>query len=568
MAPGRIAVGLGALAGVALAGYLGTAVAFAGEVPRGGHVAGVDVGGLDRDAAVAKVRAAAQQGAPLTLRAGDRTATLDRVTAGLVVDADRAVDDLVGPALHPVTVWDHLTGVGATGDSGVDTAKLRAAVTGAKAALDVPAKDGGLTFASGGAQPVAPVVGRAVDVDGAVRVVHDRWLTATGPIDVPAAEQQPQVHADEVERAVSEIGRPATSGPLPVKVGGTTVSLPVKAVVPALGTTLGEDGRLALTVDGAKLSAALFAAEPTIGKKPKDAKIVLSGGKPKIVPAVDGVTVDATKLGAAAATALVATDPATRTVVAPVTKKEPDLTTEEAKALGVKERTSTWTTVLTSNAGRTENLRIAARTVNGTLVLPGETFSLNAVLGKRTPEKGYNPAPAISGGRLVQDYGGGVSQMATTIFNNVFFTGLEDIYHKPHSFYISRYPEGREATVNWPTVDLKWRNDSKYAVLTQAWVDTKVHVSFWSTKTWDIEATKSARSNFRAPKTIYDPRPGCVPQDANGGFDVSVGRIFKKDGKVVKRETFRTTYIAEDKVICGPKPGAAPKPSASTPPPR
>jgi vancomycin resistance protein YoaR len=230
------------------------------------------------------------------------------------------------------------------------------------------------------------------------------------------------------------------------------------------------------------------------------------------------------------------------------------MTTQQVAALGIVERTSTFATNLTSNAGRTENLRIAARTVNNTIVLPGETFSLNGVLGERTPEKGYNSAPAINGGRLVMDYGGGVSQMATTIFNNVFFTGLKDVYHKPHSFYISRYPEGREATVNWDTVDLKWTNDSPYGVLIQAWVDDQVHVSFWSTKVWDIESVTGPRTNFRTPQTVYDESDGCVAQDANGGFDVQVTRIFKKAGKEVRRETFSTTYIAEDRVVCGPDP--------------
>jgi vancomycin resistance protein YoaR len=265
--------------------------------------------------------------------------------------------------------------------------------------------------------------------------------------------------------------------------------------------------------------------------------------------------VDAAELAAAALPAL--TDQA-RTAVVKTAVKEPDLTTAEAQKLGVKEQISTFSTILTANAGRTENLRIAARTVNGTLVLPGETFSLNGVLGKRTPEKGYNQAPAISGGRLVNDYGGGVSQMATTIFNNVFFSGLEDIYHKPHSFYISRYPEGREATVNYPTVDLKWRNDSDTAVLIKANVTSTVNVTFYGTKTWDITASKSGRSNFRTPKTVYDDQPGCVSQGANGGFDVSVGRTFRKPGSktVVKKETFHAVYNAEDRIVCGPKPGA------------
>ncbi len=561
----RLGLVVGGVLGVVVAAYVGAGAAFAGEVPRGGHVAGVQVGGLDRDSAVAKVRsAAAGQGAPLTLEAGARRATVDRAAAGLTVDAAKAVDDLVGPAFSPATLWRHVAGTGGSRDNGIDPARLTAAVTAAAASsLDVAPEDGGLRFTPTGAAAVEPVVGQKVDVPAAVAAVRRSWLTASGAIEVPVTTAEPKVGRAEVDRALAEIGTPALAGPLPVVVGDRTVTLPATAVAPALSTTVGTDGRLALAVDGSALAAALLRSDPEIGTKPKNAQVVLSAGRPKIVPAVDGVSIDADKLGTSAATALTATDAAARTVTAPVVRTEPELTTAEAKKLGVTEKTSTFATNLTPNPGRTENLRIAARTVNGTLVLPGETFSLNGVLGRRTAAKGYNPAPAISGGRLVKDYGGGVSQMATTIFNNVFFTGLEDVYHKPHSFYISRYPEGREATVNWPTVDLKWRNDSPYAVLIQAWVDTRVHVTFWSTKTYEIEATKGPRSNFRSPKTVYDGSTGCVPQDAGGGFDVTVGRIFKKDGRVVKRETFRTSYIAEDKVICAPRPDPRPSPTAT-----
>jgi hypothetical protein len=88
--------------------------------------------------------------------------------------------------------------------------------------------------------------------------------------------------------------------------------------------------------------------------------------------------------------------------------------------------------------------------------------------------------------------------------------------------------------------------------------DHPVNVTFYGTKTWDITATRSGRSNFRTPKTVYDDQPGCVSQGANGGFDVSVGREFRKPGSktLVKKETFNAVYNAEDQIICGPKPGA------------
>ena len=146
--------------------------------------------------------------------------------------------------------------------------------------------------------------------------------------------------------------------------------------------------------------------------------------------------------------------------------------------------------------------------------------------------------------------------MATTLFNAMFFAGLEDVEHKPHSFYISRYPEGREATVNYPTVDLKFRNDSPYGVLMETWVaDGQVHARFWSTKVWDeIQAGKSERSNYRTPTTIYDPSPECVSQAAQSGFDVTVTRTFVRAGVAERTEEFNTRYIAEDRVICAAQP--------------
>jgi vancomycin resistance protein YoaR len=129
--------------------------------------------------------------------------------------------------------------------------------------------------------------------------------------------------------------------------------------------------------------------------------------------------------------------------------------------------------------------------LNGTLVRPGERFSLNGRLGRRTPAKGYLPAPVINGGRLVKGYGGGVSQVSTTTFNAAFFAGVRIEQHTPHSFYISRYPEGREATVSWPDVDQVWTNDTGFGILIRAQISgNDLTVTFLGTKVWDVEAVK------------------------------------------------------------------------------
>ena len=144
---------------------------------------------------------------------------------------------------------------------------------------------------------------------------------------------------------------------------------------------------------------------------------------------------------------------------------EPEFTTEDAKALGIKKEVSKFTTYFPYAEYRNINIGRAAELVDGTIVRPGETFSLNGTVGERTAENGFVKGFVISNGIFKEDFGGGVSQMATTMFNAAFFAGMTDVQHKPHSFYIDRYPVGREATVAWPTVDLQWRNDTPYGVL-------------------------------------------------------------------------------------------------------
>ena len=535
--------------------YAAAAWAASGGVARDTTVAGVDVGGLDRDAAISRLdEAAAAAEEPAPVKAGDKTATVDLTAAGLGIDTEATVDDLVGFSLSPASLWRHVTGGGEReAVETTDTARLDAALDGLADKVRVPSKDAAVRF--DGTEPtVTPaVVGADLDKAAAADTLRATWLGGTRPIVLPVTETQPKVTQAAAETALRDVATPAVAGPLEVVVGAKTVSLPPAKVVPSLSLVPDDAGTLGLKVDGAKLREAVLTAAPEIGVVPKDARIELRNGRPVVVPAVAGVTIDATALAEAARPALAAADRERRATVETAVR-EPELTTAEAQKLGVKEQVSTFATNLTSDSRRTENLRIAARTVNGTLVMPGETFSLNGVLGERTPAKGYNQAPAISGGRLVRDFGGGVSQMATTIFNNVFFAGLDDVYHKPHSFYISRYPEGREATVNWPS--RRPQVEERLAVRRPG---PGVGGRPGARQLLEHEGLGHRGQQERPlelPVAGDHPRrqPGLRRAGGERRFDVSVRRIFKKNGAVVKTETFNTTYIAEDKVICGPKP--------------
>jgi vancomycin resistance protein YoaR len=200
------------------------------------------------------------------------------------------------------------------------------------------------------------------------------------------------------------------------------------------------------------------------------------GERVVIVPSRPGSRIDVERLARR-----LAERPALRRVAARPTPVRPSRTTADARALGIRRRISTFTTGFSCCQPRVTNIRLAARTITGTIVPAGGTFSLNQVLGERTTARGYQAAPQINAGRLEDAVGGGVSQVATTVYNAAFFGGMELVQHTPHEFYISRYPAGREATVSWGGPELVFRNDWPAAVLVQATTtDTSITVSLYS----------------------------------------------------------------------------------------
>jgi vancomycin resistance protein YoaR len=187
----------------------------------------------------------------------------------------------------------------------------------------------------------------------------------------------------------------------------------------------------------------------------------------------------------------------------------------------------TFTTRFTCCEPRVTNIRLIARTVDGTVVMPGEQLSLNGLVGPRTRAKGYVEAPFISGGQLSTDVGGGVSQFATTMFNAVFFAGLRLDDHKAHSFSISRYPPGREATVNYPGIDLAWTNDTDTAVLVRtATTGTSVTVAVYG------------RDDGRTVTGTTE----VLETDSGRGFSTRVRRTVEVPGRAAQVETISTRY--------------------------
>jgi vancomycin resistance protein YoaR len=533
-------------------GYVGGAAFLGQRVPAHATVAGVPVGGKTPEAAEAAVRSATKDRAadPVTMRAESATATLDPAKSGLSVNFPATMAGLTGFSLDPRDLWSHLTGsVDRPLVTDVDEAKLTDAVKKAAAPLEIAVAEGSISLAGGVVTVKQPVIGRTVDAAKTAQTIAKAWPT-TAPISATTTDVQPTVSADEIARVKTEFADKAMSGPVTVVVGDKSVALTPKTLGSAITLAADDKGTITPAYDEAKLVAAVHAAatEAGIERRARDAEAVFEGGQPTVRPSATGVAISDDGLAKAIVAALTGTS---RTVTATTTTTQPKLTTEQVKATLPKEQISTFTTYYGYAPGRVDNIKLAARTLNGTYVAPGATFSLNGVLGQRTAAKGYHEAPVIMYGRLTKDYGGGISQVSTTTFNAAFFSGMKFLEYTPHAFYISRYPEGREATISWPNVDQKWVNATDGGVLIQATAtDSSITVSFYGTKKWEITATKGPRRNIVQPKKIVDNKPTCVPQAPSVGFDVTVGRIFSQNGRQVRTESFNTHYIPEDDVTC------------------
>jgi vancomycin resistance protein YoaR len=547
-------VGLAVATVVLGAMYLGLATFLAGHVPSNTAVDGVAVGGMSPgEASVALKRGLnAQAARPVHLTMGSRTEDIAPATAGLRLDVDATVADLTSFTVNPLQMWAHVTGsANESVKLRVDRAKLTAAVSRAATRLDHRVKEGSITFTGGRATVVVPVAGESVKVPETTVAVVAAWPHRQ-VVQASTKMTPPRVSAQEVSRAAREFAVPAMSAPVTVVVGSQksfSVILAPRQFAPALSTYLDGSGRLRLRVDMPRLMTAIRAAAPAIERQPVDATVRLTAGQPQVVPAVAGQRFeDGPTTSARFRLALTSRARSMTLGLLPVT---PKVTTAAAKGWRIQAPISSFTTQFPVNPPRTNNMRIAVGTLNGTVVPPGGQFSLNATLGERTPAKGYQRAPVIYAGRLVSDYGGGVSQVSTTTFNAAFFAGVRIDQYTPHSFYIARYPEGREATVSWPDVDQKWTNDTGSGILVQASMSgSDLSVTLWGTKKWDIEAVKGPRRNLVKPKTIADPKPGCVAQLPTPGFDVTVTQVFKRNGAQVRTVGFNTHYIPEDKVTC------------------
>ena len=573
----RPLVVIGGIAAVIVVIFLvGVAVLGTG-IARGTTVLGVQIGGMSREEAVAVLEEAIGRPAaePFRLRVADQAFEIEPGRAGIRFDAEATVAQADEASVNPVSM---LRGLFADRTLEpvvtLDQAALESALADVALAVAEPAVEPAL--AMDGKQPVLTPgsEGQGLDVDATAAALQEAFLGQRKAIAGVLTAVPPSVSPEAAKRA-RDLARVAVAAPIIVSTPESSARLKPKAIARAL-SFIAKEGELQPALDGAVLYESVADKLALVENPGRDASFEIVDGQPVVIPSKVGRGVSNEDLAAQVLTVL-GKPAGEREVSVSIGRREPKVTTEQAEALGVKERLSTFTQNFPYAAYRVQNIGQAARYVNGTLLMPGETFSMNDTIKERTEENGYTIGFVVGpGGVFAEEMGGGVSAATTATWTAAFFAGMERVYTQAHSIYISRYQPGLEATVAWGIFDMQFRNDTPNAVyITASTTNTSMTVSFWGTKQYDeIKAEFGERRNVVPFETIYaksKKAKKCLEQGGVDGFTIDVDRVFVKGGQEVKRERITSLYRPAPEVICdkdkpqeefGQKPGQGNQPSA------
>jgi len=433
-------------------------------------------------------------------------------------------------------------------------------------AINNPPTDGGIEVQGSTVVAIYPQPGTGLNFEATADLIEAQVLGETrGTVEAVTEFRVPVVTNEQVdlavERAEQLISTPVTLGRI---IPETSVTFPIEVLTEALssrqvGTALAPEielffqlGPLARFLDPIRSDVETDPIDATVAIRPDDVPIIIAG-----YPAI---LIDDGNLPAAVLTAATSI---TRTAPLPFREgRDAEFSTEDAEALGIKELLYTATTFYPccgdfKNQNRITNIQRIAEETDGAIVMPGEVFSLNDHVGKRTEEDGYRRAGAIIGPVVYccdhpANVGGGVSQFTTTLFNAVFWSGLEDVDHTPHTLHFSRYPMVREATLGFPKPDLKFRNNFDHAVYIKTEsTNTSVTVKvFGDNGGITIEGFTSDKYWFVDPFERLEGNPDLNPGDmelvdeGEAGFTADVTRIVTYPDGTQESRVWKWNYDA------------------------
>jgi len=525
-----------------------------GRAPGDVTLAGVPVGGLTEGeiAAIARRRADEVLEDPLVIQVIEETGfrfSTSRVGLGARPQLRRAVADATRPR-SPFARLAGRLGVGGARDVPLrftlDEEQVDALLERVVGEVNQPAASARLEVTESDIVLLPARQGFGVDPADLRR----RILDFPGQIDVVRTALAPPVDDAAARRARGRALR-ALAQPAEVTFKGRSVEIGTDVLRSALSFEE-RPPRMAVRLDPEIIGAALSPAFSSRTGPARDAAFRVQGDRVRLVPAATGRALNIERI----ARQIVARPGAPVTVRFEIS--EPEVTTAELRELHIEELVSSFTTPYACCQPRVTNIQLAAELLDGMIIPPGGRFSLNEALGERTAERGFVSAPQIAAGKLEEAIGGGVSQIATTIFNAAFFAGVQLVTHTPHSFYISRYPAGREATVSHGGPELIFVNDWPAGILIDAEAGSE-HITFrfFSADLGRRVETESGEPHdyvqprtFRKVNPDLEPGTEVVEQPAGGaGFTISYTRRVYRGDDLKRDESYTWRYRPQDAYI-------------------
>lgn len=284
--------------------------------------------------------------------------------------------------------------------------------------------------------------------------------------------------------------------------------------------------------------------------EPKNAFFKIEAGKISIVDDVEGQMVDEDELKEKITANLWSSN---RTLRIPIKKFKAEITKENLVAMNIREKVVEYSTKFNkSQKGRTENIKLAAERINGYILPPGDFFSFNQVVGERTRDRGYQEAPVFIDNQTVSDIGGGVCQVSSTLYNLALLANLEIIERINHSLPVSYVPLGRDATVNYDTIDLKFKNNTDGNLLLAAEVvDDTLTVKFFGKEKlpFTIEVISERVKTISPPITVKEdtnlPKGEIRIKQGSPGYVVKVWKTYiseeREEKVLVSTDTYNPT---------------------------
>jgi vancomycin resistance protein YoaR len=570
------------LAIVAVAVLVG--LVFAGSpttLAKGVTIDGIDVGGMEaKDArALLQKRSDRLQGRPVVFVAGGRSFAIRPVELGVEPDWKAAVaaaqrqGDGFGPLRGFKRLDVQVFGADVTPPTSVLSGALRYQLGLIAKKVDQAPRDAAVVRRGLNIVLVPARPGRKLDRAAAARMmVHElASLERTNAhVDLPFRVTQPHVRAAALARAARQ-ARLALSAPVRLQLGKTRWLVSRSKLARLL--QLPAEGRTSLAVAGTAAEQWLVKLGKRVEKPPKDATFGVDGDHVYVIPAKPGTRLDALGTADAVLAAALKRRPELRIAQLPVHEAQAKLSTQAARAMHIRGIVGSYTTEYGGIANRIHNVQLVAHLVDGALIAPGATFSFNKTTGDRNAAKGFLEAPVIVNGELTTGLGGGVCQVSTTVFNAAFEAGLRITERTNHALYISHYPQGRDATVDYPGVDLKFVNDTGNWMLLRTFVSSSsLTVNLYGTPQHRrVESSTGALVAHGVPpvKKTVDPtlEPGEKIVDDSGvpAMSTSVTRdVYAASGKLLYHDTWYSSYRSEPKLVrLGPK---KEKPAKQKPP--